>query len=80
MTTKLTLSIEESIIKRAKSYAKGTGKSLSEIVEEYLDSITQEDYKGNLSSKLKKIVGSVSLPEDFDEEKELRSYFEEKHL
>lgn len=27
-------------------------------------------------SKLRKIVGSVKLPEDFDEEKELSSYYE----
>jgi formiminotetrahydrofolate cyclodeaminase len=29
--------------------------------------------------KLKKIVGAVKLPKDFDEEKELRSYLENKH-
>jgi hypothetical protein len=31
MTTKLTLTIEEDIIKKAKSYAKHTGRSLSEL-------------------------------------------------
>ena len=36
MHTKLTLTIEESIIEQAKKYAKHKNKSLSRIVEEYL--------------------------------------------
>jgi len=80
MKAKLTLSIEKSIIKRAKAYAKNTGRSLSEIVENYLDTITQKGDNELISNKLKNIVGAVKLPEDFDEEKELRNYYEEKHL
>lgn len=33
MTTKLTLTVEESIIIKAKAYAKHTGRSLSELIE-----------------------------------------------
>jgi hypothetical protein len=80
MTTKLTLTVDKSIIDRAKSYAKNSGRSLSELVENYLDTITQEQGDQTLSPKLSKIVGSVKLPENFDDEKELRSYFELKHL
>lgn len=80
MTTKLTLTIEKSVIERAKSYAKNTGRSLSELIENYLETITQENDDEKLSPKLKKIVGAVKLPKNFDEEKELRSYFESKHL
>jgi len=36
MATKLTLSVEENVIKRAKSYAKNAGRSLSELIENYL--------------------------------------------
>jgi formiminotetrahydrofolate cyclodeaminase len=79
MTTKLTLTLEKGIIERAKSYAKNTGRSLSELIESYLDSITQ-DTVNEPSPKLKKIVGSVKLPKNFDEDKELRSYLEKKHL
>lgn len=80
MTTKLTLTVEESIIKKAKSYAKQTGRSLSELIENYLKSLTEESVdKSQLSSKLKNIVGSVKLPEDY-ERKELRAYYESKHL
>ena len=44
MTTKLTLTVEKSIIERAKSYAKNTGRSLSELIENYLETITQEKF------------------------------------
>jgi formiminotetrahydrofolate cyclodeaminase len=80
MTTKLTLTMEKSIIVRAKSYAKNTGRSLSELIENYLETVTQDNGEENLSPKLTKIVGVVKLPKNFDEEKELRSYLENKHL
>jgi formiminotetrahydrofolate cyclodeaminase len=80
MTTKLTLTVEKEIIERAKSYAKNTGRSLSELIENYLETVTQESGTEEISPKLKKIVGAVKLPKNFDEEKELRSYLEDKHL
>jgi formiminotetrahydrofolate cyclodeaminase len=80
MATKLTLTIDRSIIERAKSYAKNTGRSLSELIENYLETITQESVEEKLSPKLNKIVGSVKLPKNYDQEKELRNYFESKHL
>lgn len=80
MKTKLTLTIEKSIIDRAKLYAKNSGRSLSEIIEHYLDTITQDNGTEKISPTLKKIVGAVKLPKNFDEEKELRSYLENKHL
>ena len=81
MNTKLTLSVEKSIIDSAKMYAKKTGKSLSEIIQNYLEKLTlDEEVDNNLSSKLNKIVGSVELPKDFDEKEELRKYMENKHL
>ena len=61
MSTKLTLTVEKSVIERAKSYAKSTGRSLSELVESYLEMITQDGDEEQLSPKLKKIVGAVKL-------------------
>ena len=80
MTTKLTLTVEKSVIEQAKSYAKNTGRSLSEIIENYLTTITNDKVENNLSPKLKKLVGAVNLPEDFDEKAALRLVLEEKHL
>lgn len=80
MATKLTLTVDKSIIERSKMYAKKTGRSLSEIIENYLATITQDSVENKLSEKLSKIVGAVKLPEDFDEKEELRSAIEKKHL
>lgn len=43
MTSKLTLSINDSVVRRAKRYASDRGKSLSQIVEQYLSYVTQDD-------------------------------------
>jgi hypothetical protein len=80
MNAKLTLTIDESIIVKAKSYAKKTGKSLSEIIENYLESITVSSESQVNSEKLRKLMGSVKVPTDFNEEEELRDYFQKKHL
>ncbi|WP_295673329.1 DUF6364 family protein [uncultured Mucilaginibacter sp.] len=82
MTTKLTLTVEEDVIRKAKSYAKQTGRSLSELIETYLETLTEE-HQGTgvqISPKLKKLAGSIKLPANFDEKKELDAYFENKHL
>lgn len=80
MTTKRTLTVEEDVIKKAKSYAKQTGRSLSELIERYLQTLTEEHLEAKqISPKLKKIVGSVKLPADFDEKKGLDAYFENRN-
>ena len=81
MTTKLTLTVEETVIGRAKAYAKQTDRSLSELVESYLESLIQENPEGQkLSARLKRLVGSVKLPGNFNEKEELRKALEKKHL
>jgi hypothetical protein len=82
MTTKLTLSVEERVVERAKLYAKKTGRSLSEIIEVYLETLTSEDAQKTeeISPKLRKIIGVVKLPKNFNEEKAKRVYLENKHL
>jgi len=81
MITKLTLTIEKDIIVRAKQYAKQTGRSLSDLVESYLEQVTRNDSQtATISPKLKKIVGAVKLPKHFDEKKTLQNYYEKKHV
>lgn len=79
MQTKLTLSVEKSVIDRAKKYAQQTGRSLSELVQNYLDKITGAQVEGALDEKLARLRGSVQLPANFDEQEALRSNLEEKH-
>lgn len=82
MTNKLTLSVNKEVIEHAKNYAKNTGRSLSQIVESYLKSLTEkrhENTSNEYSPKLKRLIGAVKLPENFNEETERRAYLESKN-
>ena len=80
MTTKLTLTIDDSVVDSAKKYARGQGKSLSDIVENYLKSISWEEQNvDELSPKIAKLMGSVKLPEDFDYKRALSVVIQEKY-
>ena len=79
MTTKLTLTVEKSVIEKAKKYAKGTQRSLSEMVQKYLESLVEESDKSELSPKIRKLAGSLKLPENFDYDKALDDYYREKY-
>ena len=82
MTTKLTLTVEKEVIERAKIYAKDSGRSLSEMVENYLNSITLHQHsssKKGISNRLHQIVGAIRLPKDFDEKEEIKNYLSKKH-
>ncbi|RVU23432.1 hypothetical protein EOJ36_10140 [Sandaracinomonas limnophila] len=80
MTTKLTLSVEQSIIEKAKIYAKQTGRSLSEIIQNYLEQLVDESEVNEIPTDLNKLIGVIKLPKNFDEKNELQDYFESKHL
>lgn len=67
MNSKLTLSIEEEVIKQAKKYAKKEGRSLSSIVEEYLKSISDKRRKKKTDNSkqdllINELCGSVKIP------------------
>lgn len=80
MNTKLTLSLEKEVIEQAKSYAKKTGRSLSELVETYFKNLTQKTEKEDeIHPKVKKLIGRITLPNDFDEDKAKDEYFKEKY-
>jgi hypothetical protein len=80
MTTKLTLTIDDSVISVAKKYAKKNGKSLSDIVENYLMTLTSKESKEDaVSPKILKLMGTIKLPEDFDYKKELTKGLAKKY-
>lgn len=80
MTTKLTLTIEKDVIEKAKIYAKGTQRSLSEMVQKYLeDLINSKVSNKNLTPIVDKIAGSLPLPDDFDANAALDEYYSKKH-
>lgn len=82
MNTKLTLTIEQDIIKKAKDYAKKKNRSLSDIVENYLKILTKEEHRQRdkkLNPVVKSLKGSFKMPRDVDYKKELRNRLEEKY-
>ena len=80
MTTKLTLTIDDSVITIAKKYARKNGKSLSDIVENYLMSLTSKESKEEeISSKVLKLMGGIKLPQDFDYKTELTKGLSKKY-
>ena len=67
MTTKLTLTIERDIIGLAKTYAHKKGRSLSELIENYLKTlVTKDNSKEEFSPTVKRLLGSVKAPKNFD--------------
>ncbi|MFY0482718.1 DUF6364 family protein [Flavobacterium sp. PLA-1-15] len=82
MNTKLTLTIEQELIQKAKDYAKQKNRSLSDIIENYLKILTKEEKKesSKLSPVVKSLKGSFKMPADFDYKEELKNRLEQKYL
>lgn len=82
MNTKLTLTIDNSIIEKAKKYAKKRGRSLSDIVENYLKIITKEEQKSEIeiSPITKSLRGSFKATGKYDYKRELSKELSKKYL
>lgn len=67
MNAKLTLSIEQEVIEQAKKYAKSQGRSLSNVVEEYLKSVGKKyrvNHQNEFHPLVEELCGSVKVPKD----------------
>ena len=81
MNTKLTLTIEQTVIEKAKFYAKEKGRSLSDIIENYLKAITSEQkIEEELSPFIKSLQGSFKAPKSYDYKEELSKGLSDKYL
>jgi len=82
MNTKLTLTIEQTIVEKAKTYARMNGRSLSGLIENYLKAITENEIITNeeLPPIVKSLKGSFKAPANFDYKKELAKELESKYL
>ncbi|MBE9461220.1 DUF6364 family protein [Dyadobacter subterraneus] len=81
MNTKLTLTIEDSVIDQAKRYARQEGRSLSDLVENYLKAVIADPEKQiELTPIVKALRGSFKAPADFDYKEELVKGLSEKYL
>ena len=80
METKLTIRLKESVIERAKIYARSHKISLSKMIESYLDSITQDKkMKIKITPLVESLSGVIDLPADYDYKKEYTDYLTGKY-
>lgn len=82
MNTKLTLTIEHTLIEKAKKYAKEKGRSLSDIIENYLKVMINDDNPKVIDSTpiTSSLRGAFKAPQDVDYEKELSKELSKKYL
>jgi len=82
MNAKLTLTIEQSVIEKAKVYAKNRGRSLSDVIESYLKIVArEEEISGeNITPSVKSLQGTFKAPKNFDYKDELTKKLSSKYL
>jgi hypothetical protein len=81
MNTKLTLTIEQKVVSKAKVYARRKGHSLSGIIENYLKVITQDGLKSDIEMTpvVKSLRGSFKAPSNFNYKKDLSKSLSKKY-
>ena len=82
MDAKLTLNIDRDVARKAKVYAGNEGRSLSDLVENYLKLLIKNSAieHSEYTPRVKSLLGSVSLPKDFDYKKEIADAIAKKYL
>lgn len=81
MQKKLTLSINEDLIKFAHNFSKETNQSISHIVEEYLNELKEQETNTNqkkFNFKTQKLYG-IFEDQPIPDKKKLRRNFHEKN-
>jgi hypothetical protein len=80
MDAKLTLKLDSRVIARAKKYAKKHNTSLSQMVESYFKSVTEEERSGaEITTLVNKLSGVIMLPADYDYRDDYTDYRDQKH-
>ena len=78
MQTKLTLRLEESLIRQAKHYAREHGRSLSQVVADYFQMLTRQSQESEIPPITRSLVGM--LESERLEVDEYKRHLEEKYL
>ncbi len=81
MDSKLTLKLDQSVIEKAKIYAKAKKISVSKLIENYLQHITERpsDKKEEITQTVKSLSGIIKLPKKYDSKKEYSDFLNRKY-
>lgn len=80
MDKKLTLSLNQRVIEKAKEYAKSNRVSLSKLIESYLSSLTNpSNEEKEITPLVKSLSGVIDLPSNFDEKASYSDYLSGKY-
>ena len=81
MNVKLTLQLEKEIIEKAKSYAKKKNQSLSSLVQDYFNFLSESKpiKEIEISQNIKDISGVVNIDKHFNIKKEYKKHILEKY-
>lgn len=82
MDSKLTLNVDKELARKAKIYASKKGRSLSDLVESYFKALTRKTGNSEIdfTPKVKSLLGSFKVPNNFDYKKELSEQLTKKYL
>jgi hypothetical protein len=81
MDTKLTLKLSEDVIEKAKEYAKSKKTSLSVLIENYLQKLTNEkESKKTITPLVKSLSGVIKLPKNYNDKKDYTDYLTTKYI
>ncbi len=78
MQTKLTLRLEDSLIQQAKNYAKQHDKSLSKVVSDYFQVLTQKTKRSETPPITRSLIGVLEFNQV--EVEDYKRHLEEKYL
>jgi len=79
MDKKLTLNVDENLIKFAHNYSKKTHQSISHLIEKYLERLRSEIANENLSEETEELYG-ILQGKNIPDKKEMRKKFYEKSI
>jgi len=81
---KLTLYLDDEVIREAKRHARQTGSSVSDMVEKFLADKTglrqrESETAKDIPSEFASFYGVIQVPDDFDEKRDIRDDRLERH-
>lgn len=77
MDKKLTLSLDQNIIERAKTYARSNNISVSKLIEAYLNSLTTKSNDIEITPLVESLSGVINLPDN--DQKDYTDYLMDKY-